>query len=88
MARMTRELTLVLLGSGLLSMGYFLWPEDDPAKKAEDAANGGQGGTTRSGRTYGYVVIVRRGTSSPTSYARTTTVRGGFGRTGIGISGG
>jgi hypothetical protein len=88
MARMTRELTLVLLGSGLLSMGYFLWPEDDPAQKAEDAANGGgQGGAARSGRSH-VVFFVRRGSSSPRSYARTTTVRGGFGRTGIGISGG
>src|SRR5215208_6876555 len=29
MARMTREFSLVLVGSGILTAGYFLYPEDD-----------------------------------------------------------
>src|SRR5262245_52947609 len=42
MTRMSREFTLVLLGAGVLTAGYFLWPEDDPARKANEQANQGR----------------------------------------------
>ena len=29
MARMTREFSLVLVGSGILTAGYFLYPDED-----------------------------------------------------------
>jgi hypothetical protein len=81
MARMSREFTLVLLGAGLLTAGYFLWPEEDPVKKAEqEAARGGRQG----GRTYTRVTIIPIIThTGPGSSARPSVVRGGFGRTGF-----
>lgn len=36
MARMTRELSLVLVGSGILTAGYFLYPEEDLQAKQEE----------------------------------------------------
>ena len=36
MTHMTREFSLVLLGAGLLTGGYFLWPEQDFEKRAEE----------------------------------------------------
>ena len=39
MARMTREFSLVLVGSGILTAGYFLYPEDDiEARQKEQVA--------------------------------------------------
>lgn len=39
MARMTREFSLVLVGSGILTAGYFAYPEEDlEAKQKEQAA--------------------------------------------------
>lgn len=36
MARMTRELSLVLVGSGILTAGYFLYPEEDLEAKQKE----------------------------------------------------
>jgi hypothetical protein len=36
MARMTREFSLVLVGSGILTAGYFLYPEDDIEAKQKE----------------------------------------------------
>ena len=87
MARMSREFTLVLLGSGLLTAGYFLWPEEDPVKKAE-AANADGGGNNNNGNRTTYrarytviPIIYRTGMASP-AMPRTTIARGGFGRVG------
>jgi hypothetical protein len=38
MARMSREFSLVLLGAGILTAGYFLWPEEDVEAKANQQA--------------------------------------------------
>src|ERR1700722_89642 len=88
MARMTREFSLVLLGAGLLTAGYFLWPEEDPIKIAneQDAVAGGNGGS-RGRAGIRHVVFLhgiggRSATVSPTS-----SVRGGFGRGGSGFGG-
>jgi len=49
MARMTREFSLVLVGSGILTTGYFVYPDEDlEAKQKEQveqqlAGNGGNG---------------------------------------------
>jgi len=85
MARMSREFTLVLLGAGLLTAGYFLWPEEDPVKKAE-AANGdgdknNNGRSTYRARYTVIPIIYRTGAASP-AMPRTTIARGGFGRVG------
>lgn len=47
MTRMSREFSLVLLGAGLLTAGYFAWPEPDFEKRAEEQAGrrvGSRGG--------------------------------------------
>jgi hypothetical protein len=95
MARMSREFSLVLLGAGLLSAGYFLWPEEDPIKLANDeAAKGGGGGTGGRGYRSGYIVIFHSTTTGPSrafassSSSMSGTSRGGFGRSGVSFSGG
>ena len=93
MARMSREFSLVLLGAGALTAGYFLYPEPD-AKAAQDekleqevAANGG---TThrRSAMGTGFIWIHSGfGSSSRSLSAASSTARGGFGSMGRGIAG-
>lgn len=39
MTRMTREFSLVLVGSGILTAGYFLYPDDAQAKEDEAINN-------------------------------------------------
>ena len=34
MSRMSREFSLVLVGAGILTAGYFMWPEQDFEKRA------------------------------------------------------
>jgi len=89
MARMSREFTLVLLGSSLLTAGYFLWPEEDPVKKAEaanaDLANNNHnrnGNRTTYRSRYTVIPIFYAGGRSSPAMPRTTVSRGGFGRTG------
>jgi hypothetical protein len=93
MTRMSREFTLVLLGSGLLTAGYFMLPEDDPVQRAEKAAAdrvGGDGHHHRTGGMHALIffgggrastAVTNRGTASG------ITNRGGFGRTGGFVSG-
>jgi hypothetical protein len=87
MARMTRELNFVLLGAGLLTAGYFLWPEEDPVQVAnEKAAQGGGGNRSRPAHIHPVVFFAHGGRSA--ARASSLTSRGGFGRMGAGISGG
>lgn len=92
MARMSREFSLVLLGAGLLTAGYFLMPEEDPIKLANDQATGGDGGGSRGRARVGHVFFFySSGTSrafASSSRASPATSRGGFGRIGAGMSGG
>jgi hypothetical protein len=44
MTHMSREFSLVLLGAGLLTAGYFLWPEEDFEQRAEEQASNRVGG--------------------------------------------
>ncbi len=86
MARMSREFTLVLLGASLLTAGYFLWPEDDPAKKAEaanaDAGDNNNRRTTYRSRYTVIPIIYSNGSRTSPAMARPGVARGGFGRTG------
>lgn len=93
MTRMTREFSLVLLGAGLLTAGYFAWPEQDFEKRAEEQARkrvGGNNAGTRRGHTFIY--IGHFGSSSSTTSARSPAMggvsRGGFGTVGGRVSGG
>jgi hypothetical protein len=90
MARMSREFSLVLLGAGLLTAGYFLWPEDDPVKIAndQDGAPWGGGSGGRSTARHVIIVPIRTGGVRASTVAPTSTVRGGFGRVGGGFGGG
>jgi hypothetical protein len=96
MARMSRELSLVLVGAGILTAGYFLYPEDDlEAKQKEDVANqvaGNNNNNNGGTRRHGGFIWIHTGAWGP-SYSSTTSggrpaamggavSRGGFG--GIG----
>jgi hypothetical protein len=92
MARMSREFNLVLLGAGLLTAGSFLWPEEDPAKRAEqEAAKGGGGSHSRSHGSRIFFVTYYTRPSVPAGASPAAaggTSRGGFGRVGGAFSGG
>jgi len=82
MTRMSREFSLVLLGSGLLTAGYFLWPEQDFEKRAEDQARNRVGGRTGTG----FIFIGHYGGSSSVSGGRSPALasvsKSGFGSIG------
>jgi len=96
MTRMTREFSLVLLGAGLLTAGYFAWPEQDFEKRAEEQAakrvggnNGGNNAGTRRGHTFIYIGhFGSTSTTSARSPAMGGVSRGGFGTVGGRVSGG
>jgi hypothetical protein len=95
MARMSREFSLVLLGAGLLTAGFFL-PESDPAQKAADEATGndkpapatsdssdGSNNSVRRRRAGGYIILFHTASARPNRpFGTSSTVRGGFGRSG------
>ncbi|HSQ58378.1 MAG TPA: hypothetical protein VLM40_21840 [Gemmata sp.] len=89
MTRMSKEFSLVLLGSGLLTAGYFLWPEPDFEKRAEE-----QAGRRVGGRTGGHILFIGHfgGGPSSVSGARPAAIgsvtRGGFGSIGGRVAGG
>ena len=86
MTRMTKEFSLVLLGSGLLTAGYFLWPGDNLEHKANEEAAQQAGGTRYRGRGYVPIFIMTpRFGSAP--MASSAISRSGFGSTGRGFSG-
>lgn len=90
MTRMTRELSLVLVGASLLTGGYFLWPEQDFEKRAEEQAERRVGGRSSGGT---HVVFISRygGLSSASGVARAPSMagvsRGGLGGTGGRVGG-
>jgi hypothetical protein len=93
MTRMSREFSLVLLGAGVLTAGYFMWPEKDFEKRAEEQAQNRVGGNQR--RTGGGILFIghfggggRTSVSGGRSPAMASVSRGGFGGTGGRVSGG
>jgi hypothetical protein len=93
MTRMTREFSLVLLGAGVLTAGYFMWPEQDFQKRSEEQAArrvGGNGGTRSGGH---MLIFVHSGggsysTTGGRSAAMASVSRGGFGAVGARVGGG
>jgi hypothetical protein len=101
MARMTRELSLVLVGSGILTAGYFLYPDEDlEAKQKEQveqqvAGNNNNNHIHRTGyHPFIWIHTGAWGAGSPATGARPTAMgggsisRGGFGSIGRGSVGG
>ena len=97
MTRMSREFSLVLLGAGILSAGYFAAPSPDEEleKKADEQAAARVGHSHGSHRTHGMFLFVHSpgyagyaGNRSPAVPNGTT--RGGFGGMGkaVGAGGG
>jgi hypothetical protein len=98
MARMTREFSLVLVGSGILTAGYFLYPEDDiEARQKEQVQEqlAGKDNNQNERRRYRTTFIwIHTGawgpagaTSRPVAMGGATS-RGGFGSIGRGSVGG
>src|SRR4051812_28232307 len=99
MTRMTREFSLVLLGSSLLAGSAFFVGDEDPEHKAnrevQQQLAGGHGQTTHHSRTHFYPIFFHSSRSmlgsgrAPSSAGRVSTSvsRGGFGSTGHGMSG-
>lgn len=92
MTRMSREFSLVLLGAGLLTAGYFAWPEQDYAAEADKQAQKRVGGTRTGG---GFIFIGHFGggsySTTGTASARpgmASVSKGGFGSIGGRVGGG
>jgi len=93
MTRMTREFSLVLLGAGVLTAGYFMWPEQDYQKRAEEQARARVGGRGHASgghmlffvHTSGGSYASRGGSRSPAMAAVSSR---GFGSTGARMGGG
>lgn len=100
MARMTRELSLVLVGSGILTAGYFMYPHDDlEAVQQEQVAQqvaGNRHTTHRTGSTFIWIptgAFGRGYTGGSGTVGRSVAMggnvsRGGFGSIGRGSVGG
>ena len=82
--RMSREFNLVLLGAGLLTAGYFLWPSDDARANdaVADAGGNNDGSGSRRGRTTAFFIISSRSYTSTRGATTTAVSRGGFGGVG------
>jgi hypothetical protein len=91
MTRMTREFSLLLLGSTMLTSGYFLWPEQDFEKRSEEQAQRRVGGAGRSSGVH-ILYIGHYGGSGSVSGGRSPAMsgvsRGGFGSVGGRVGGG
>jgi hypothetical protein len=94
MTRMSREFSLVLLGSGILTAGYFVAPEEDLNDRADRQAvqqvAGEQGTRHRHHYGYGHLVFLHMpmggGRGAPAGI-RPNVTRGGFGGLGHSMSG-
>ena len=89
MTRMSREFTLVLLGAGLLTAGYFAWPEQDFERHADEQAQKRVGGN-RVTHGHGFIFIGHYGNSTTPgrSPAMASVSKGGFGSIGGRVGGG
>jgi hypothetical protein len=94
MTRMTREFSLVLVGAGVLTAGYFAWPEQDFEKRAEEQARARVGGNGRTHHAGVYPIFFLHGTggtyasNGTRSPAMAAVSSRGFGSTGGRMSGG
>ena len=94
MTRMSREFSLVLLGAGLLTAGYYVWPENNFDKEADKQAEKRVGGRPRSGG--GAFIFIGHfgggGATSTTGGGRSPAMasvsKGGFGSIGGRVGGG
>lgn len=86
MTRMSREFSLVLLGAGVLTAGYFLWPDEVLAKRAEQQGKQRVGGT---GTTHALLWVHAGGGSASSGRAASLAgvSRGGFGSVGSRVGG-
>jgi hypothetical protein len=86
---MSREFSLVLLGAGLLTTGYFAWPEQDFEKRSEEQARQRVGGRSTGGS---HVIFIGHYGSSSSAVrgggAMASVSRGGFGSIGGRVGGG
>ena len=91
MTRMSREFSLVLLGSTMLTGGYFAWPEQDFEKRAEEQARNRVGGRS-SGGTHVVFISHYGGAGSISGAGRAPAMasvsRGGLGSIGGRVGGG
>lgn len=93
MTRMSREFSLVLLGAGILTAGYYVWPEQNFDKQADAQAEKRVGGRPRSGGG-GFIFIGHFGGSGASSVsggrspAMASVSKGGFGSIGGRVGGG
>jgi len=95
MTRMTKELSLVLLGSGILTAGYFCIPqaEEEMEAKAEEQAAERTGHNRTHYRTSGHFFFIHSygyagsPTGRPSAYTASTR-SGGFGGFSKSFSGG
>ncbi len=88
MTRMSREFSLVLLGAGILTAGYFAWPEKDFEGLANEQAQkrvGGNGGRSHVG--FIYLGHFSHSSSPGRSPAMGSVSRGGFGSVGGRVGG-
>jgi hypothetical protein len=91
---MSREFTLVLLGAGVLTAGYFMSDGPDFDKRAEEQAAKQVGGQRRSGGGTMLVFIHSSGSTGPASrtgggrMGLASVTKGGFGSIGGRVSGG
>ncbi|MBX9625423.1 MAG: hypothetical protein K2X82_16575 [Gemmataceae bacterium] len=88
MTRTTRELSLVLIGAGVLAAGYAVWAGRDFAKRDEEEAQKRAGCTTTRYHTFIWIHAGRTYAGGPSPAAAAHTTRGGFGATAARVSGG
>lgn len=94
MTRMSRELSLVVLGATVLTGAYFAWPDTDYEKEADKQAERRTGGRSRSGGGT-FIFIGHVGGGGPSSVsgrgrspAMASVSKGGFGSVGGRVGGG
>ncbi|AWM37914.1 hypothetical protein GobsT_40210 [Gemmata obscuriglobus] len=95
MTRMSRELSLVVLGATVLTGAYFVWPETNYETEADKQAERRTGGRSRSGGGT-FIFIGHFGGGGPSAVsgrgarppAMASVSKGGFGTVGSRVGGG
>lgn len=90
MARMSREFSLVLLGSGILTAGYFLYPEEDIEAKQQEQVQKQVAGNNHHRTHYshgGFLWIHTGGWGSSSPSGRSVAMGGNVSRGGFGSIG-